>query len=143
MAKELFYEDVEVGTEIPPLVKKPTTQQLVKWAGASGDFWEAHYDKDYALGVGFPGVVVHGKLRTAFLMQMIEDWIGVNGTLRKISVQQRGMDVPGDTLTCTGVVKNKYVKDGEHCVECDIWTENQKGERTVPGTATVVLPSRG
>ncbi len=50
MAKQLFWEDVEEGTEITTLEKQPTTQQLVRWAGASGDFYQIHYDKDFALG---------------------------------------------------------------------------------------------
>ncbi len=49
MGKQVFYEDVEVGMEIPPLVKTPSTRQLVMWAGASGDYYEIHYDKDFAL----------------------------------------------------------------------------------------------
>jgi hypothetical protein len=52
------------------------------------------------------------------------------------------MDVPGDTLTCKGKVVKKYVEGDEHCVECEVWVENSKGERTTPGTAVVVLPSR-
>ena len=43
MAKELFYEDVEIGTELTPLIKHPTPRQFVKWAGASGDYAEIHY----------------------------------------------------------------------------------------------------
>ena len=143
MARELFYEDVEVGTEIPPIVKHPTTQQFVKWAGASADYAAIHYDKDIALASGLPGVIVPGKLKFAFLGQLMIDWIGGKGTLKKITCQYRGMDLPGDTVTCKGKVTNKYVKEGEHYVECDIWTENQRGERTTPGIAIVGLPSKG
>ena len=75
MAKELFWEDIEIGTELPPLVKKPTTQQLVKWAGASGDFYQIHYDKDFAIGTGLPGVIIHGALKSAWLGQLLGDWI--------------------------------------------------------------------
>ena len=60
MAEQVFYEDVEVGSEIPCLVKHPTPRQLVKWAGASGDYYEIHYDKDFAQANGLPGIIVHG-----------------------------------------------------------------------------------
>ena len=86
MAEQLFYEDVEVGMEIPPLVKNPTTRQLVKWAGASGDFYEIHYDKDFATAAGLPGVIVHGRLKSAFLGQLLTDWIGEEGTVEKMAV---------------------------------------------------------
>ncbi|MCS7207466.1 MAG: MaoC/PaaZ C-terminal domain-containing protein [Dehalococcoidia bacterium] len=142
MGKVLYWEDVSEGQEIPPLVKHPTTQQLVKYAGASGDFYQIHYDKDFALANGLPGVIIHGALKNAWLGQLITDWIGEYGTLKKLSCQYRGMDVPGDTLTAKGRVTRKYVQDGQHFVECEIWIENSKGERTTPGSATVILPSR-
>ena len=53
------------------------------------------------------------------------------------------MDVPGDTLVCKGTVTRKYVQDGEHLVDCDVWLENGKGENTTRGTATVRLPRQG
>ncbi len=48
-SKQFYFEDVEAGSEIPSLEKEPSTQQLVKYAGASGDFYQIHYDKDFAL----------------------------------------------------------------------------------------------
>ena len=142
MTKELFYEDVEAGTEIPPLVKRPTTQQLVKWAGASGDFYQIHYDKAYALGNGLPDVLVHGTMKSAWLGQLLNDWLGESGTIKKYSCSHRGMDVPGGTITCKGKVVKKYIDSDQHYVECEIWVENSNGERTAPGTALVVLPSK-
>ena len=143
MANPLFWEDVDVGTEIPPLVKNPTTLQLVRWAGASGDFYQIHYDKDFALGNALPGVIIHGALKSVWLGQLLGDWIGEGGTVKKYDCSYRGMDVPGDTLTCKGTVTKKYVEGEEHCVECDIWLENSKGEKTTPGKAVVVLPPKG
>jgi acyl dehydratase len=142
MAKQVYYEDVEEGKEIPQLVKNPTTQQLVKWAGASGDYYQIHYDKDFALAAGLPGVIVHGRLKSSFLGQLLSDWVGEEGWVKKISVQHRGMDFPGEQLTCKGTVTKKYIQDGEHIVELEVWTENPRGEKTAPATATVLLPSR-
>jgi len=143
MARQLYYEDVEVGMDIPPLVKQPTTKQLVQWAGASGDYYELHYDKDFAQAQGFPNVVVHGKLKFGLLGQLLTDWIGEEGSIKKLGCSYRGIDHPGENLVCKGKATNKYVADGEHIVECEIWAENSKGEKTTPGNATVTLPSRG
>ncbi|MBI4294930.1 MAG: dehydratase [Chloroflexi bacterium] len=143
MGKQLYYEDVQAGTELPPLRKHPTPRQLVMWAGASGDYYEIHYDKDFASNNGLTGIIVHGRLKVSFLMQMLTDWIGVDGALYKFNVQHRGMDYPGEDLLCKGRVSNKYVKDGRHYVECEVWTENPRGERTAPGTAVVILPAHG
>ena len=143
MAGQLYYEDVAVGSEIVPLVKQPTTRQLVMWAGASGDYSPIHYDKDFAQSRGLPGVIVHGQLIGSFLGQLMTDWIGEQGMLRKLSCSYRGMNYPGEALICQGKVTKKYVEDGEHYVECSLWVENPKGEKTVSGKAIVILPSRG
>jgi acyl dehydratase len=142
MAKQLYFEDLEVGSELPSLEKNPTTQQLVRYAGASGDFYQIHYDKDFALNNGLPGVILHGALKNAFLGQLMTDFAGAQGSLKKLSVQYRGMDQPGTKVTARGKVKRKYVEGGEHLIECDIWLENAKGEITTPGSAVVTLPSR-
>ena len=154
MAKQLYWEDVEVGGEVAPLSKIATTQMLVKWAGASGDFNPLHYDSIFAESQGVGKPIVHGQLKRAWLGQMMTDWIGEKGTLRKFSVQYRGVDYPrlmislteyaeGETWGCKGTVTNKYVQDDEHYVDCDIWVENGQGEKTTPGKATAILPSKG
>lgn len=135
------WEDVVEGAEVPSLEKKPTTRQLVKYAGASGDFYEIHYDKDFAQSTGLPGPILHGALKSAFLAQLMTDWIGPQGTLKRLGCQYRGMDQPGASLTCKGKVIKKYIDGDEHLVDCEIWIEDQKGQNTTPGWATVALPT--
>ena len=143
MAKQIFYDDIEEGSDIPTLVKTPSKRQLVKWAGGSRDFNELHYDKDFAISLGFPGVIVHGRLKAAFLGQLVTDWIGDKGKIKKLACNYRGNDFPGDEIICKGKVTKKHVQDGENIVECEIWTENATGAKTTPGTAVVTLPLKG
>jgi acyl dehydratase len=138
---KLFYEDVQVGTEIPDLVKHPTTTQLVKWAGATQDPARIHYDKDYAQSAKLPGQIIHGFLKCQWLIQMLTDWIGDDGNIKKINCRYLGMDLPGDTVTCKGKITKKYIQDGDHCVECDIWLGNQREDKTTAGSAIITLPS--
>lgn len=153
MAQQLFWEDTEVGSEITPLPRIATTQMLVKWAGASGDFNPLHYEEAFATKqmVGKP--IVHGALKRAWLTTLMTNWIGDEGTLKKLSCQYRGMDRPremktlfepeeGETWFCTGKVIKKYAKDGQHLVDCEIWVENGSGEKTTMGAAMAILPSR-
>ena len=107
MAEQVYFEDVEEGTELPTLRKDPTTQQLVMYAGASGDYYQIHYDRQFALGNGLPDVILHGALKNAFLGQLMTDWIGEQGRLARLSVQYRGMDVPGTPIFAKGVVTRK------------------------------------
>ena len=138
----VYFEDVNEGMEIPTLEKNPTTQQLVKYAGASGDYYQIHYDLEFAKANGLPDVILHGALKNAFLGQIVTDWIGEDGTLRKLSAQYRGMDVPRGPIYGKGVVKRKFVENGENLVECEIWLENHEGQKTTPGSAVVALPPR-
>ncbi len=142
MSEQRYYEDIEVGEEITPLVKQPTTRQLVMWAGASGDYNPIHYDKDYARSRGLDGVIVHGQLVYCFLGQLMTDWAGEGGSLLKLTCSYRGMNFPGEAITCRGKVARKYVENGQKHVECNVWVENTRGEKTVSGRAVVVMPSR-
>jgi len=141
MAEQRYFEDIEVGANIPALAKNATPRQLVMWAGASGDYYEIHYDKDFALKNMLPGIIIHGALKGAWLGQLLSDWVGDKGIIKKYGVSYRSMDIPGDNLTCTGKVTKKYVEGKDHLIEAEIWLQNSKGEKTTPGTAVVVFPS--
>jgi len=142
MHETLYWEDVAEGQELPQLVKRPSKRQLVMYAGASGDFYEVHYDKDFAIEIGLPGLIVHGALKNAYLAQVITDWMGPEGVMKRLAVKYRGTDVPDDTLTCSGRVTKRYVTEKSHQVDCVLALSNSSGEQTTTGTATVVLPSR-
>jgi len=139
---QLYFEDVSEGMDLPVMEKTPTTRTLVQWAGASGDYFELHYDKDFAQSMGFPGPIVHGRLEAAFLTQLLTDWIGEKGEVRKMSVQYRGNAFPGNGMTLSGKVTKKYTEGGENLVECDIWVLNHEGNKITPGSAIVSLPSK-
>ena len=140
--QDVFFEDVQEGAELPPLKKLPTTRQLVMWAGAIGDYAEIHYDLRAAQAAKLPDVIAHGALKCALLGQLVTDWIGPDATLRKLGATYRGMDVPGKALTLKGRVVKKARVGTENVVECDLWIENEKGEKTTTGSATIALPSR-
>jgi acyl dehydratase len=123
------------GDEIPELVKHPTTRQLVQYAGAQGDFYEIHYDQDFARSVGLPGVILHGLLKAAFLGQLVTDWLGDRGTLETFEVSYRGIDVPGKPYRSRGRVTKV---DGSR-VELEVWGEDPDGNRTTVGSATVSM----
>ena len=140
---QLNYEDVFVGDEVTPLPKNASSQQLVKYAGASGDYYQIHYDDGFARNNGLPGIIIHGALKNAFLGQLVTDWMGPEGQLKKLSVSYRQMDLPNDDLVCKGNVTDKRVEDGVGIVECEIALHNGEGKATTPGKAIVALPMRG
>lgn len=154
MAQQLYWEDVKEGQEVTPLSKVATTRMLVKWAAGSGDFNPLHYDEHFAEGQGVGKPIIHGALKRQWLVQLMTDWMGTDGMLKKFSCRYRAIDYPrpmkttseaeeGETWWCKGKITKKYVDDGDHYIDCDIWLENGQGEVTTPGNATVILPSRG
>jgi acyl dehydratase len=132
------FDEITPGMEIPRLIKQPATKQLVMWAGASGDYNPIHYDREFAVSRGLPGVVVHGQLSTAFLCQMLSDWYGEKGKLKKLNVSYKGLNFPGDQLTCRGIVRDTSADHGK-ILSLEIWVENPKGEKTVTGSASVEI----
>ncbi len=127
--------NLKAGDEIPELVKHPTTRQLVQYAGAQGDFYEIHYDQDFARSVGLPGVILHGLLKAAFLGELVMNWLGEQGTLKAFEVSYRGIDQPGRPYRCRGRVTKV---DGDQ-VELEVWGEDAGGSKTTVGSATVLL----
>lgn len=142
MSNQLYFENVKVGMALPPLVKETEYMQLVVYAGASRDYYIIHHDRDYAQGVGLPDVIIQGSMKAAYLGQLVTDWIGERGTLKRFAVQYREVDAPGKALTVKGVVTKTQLQDGNGYVECDLWLENLNGEKTTRGTATITLPLR-
>jgi acyl dehydratase len=139
---KVYFDDVKVGDELPPLVKGPIQQiQLTRYAGASGDFNPIHQDDEFARAAGMGGVFAHGMLSMGFAAQSVTDWAGA-GTVRKIGVRFAAVVRLNDTVTCRGRVLGKSSKDDVNLVELELWAENQRGEKVVTGKATVALPAR-
>ena len=141
---QVFFEDVEVGSEIPPLVKAPyMVMNLAKFGAMVGDFYPTHYDHKWATEKDrVPAVVVYGLQIASHLCQLLTDWIEPNGVLKKYTNRVTTQVYVGDTLTMKGRVIEKYTKDGENYVECELWGEKQDSTRAVVGSGTVMLPSK-
>lgn len=140
MAK-LYWENVQEGQEIPAHKKYLTVMEFNRFAGANDEFFMYHMDPEYAKSLGWPEVIIMGHLRMAYLSKLVEDWVGVDGNVKKLRCQHRGVDVRNSTITIGGKVTRRHEKNGEHLLDLELWVVNEKGECTSPGWATVSLPS--
>lgn len=137
-----YFEDVEVGAEIPQLVKSPVKhQQLVRYAGASGDFNPLHTDPKVGEAIGTGGIIAHGMLIMGFVGQMLSDYVGP-ASLRKFGVRFKGMTHLDDVITCTGTITEKYETDGHGYIAGKVQAKDQNGDLKVAGTFTAMLPYR-
>jgi len=139
---KLYYEDVQVGDTIPELVKPALSHiQLVRYAGASGDFNPLHTDPKFGEMVGTGGIIAHGMLIMGFVGQLLSDYVGP-AALRKFGVRFRGMTRLDDVITCTGTITEKYEADGEGRIAGKVQATDQNGDVKVSGTFVAALPRR-
>ncbi len=101
--------DVEVGTELPPQTFTITRADLVRYAGASGDFNVIHWNQRVATAVGLPDVIAHGMYTMALAARVVTDWAGDPGRVVEYGVRfTRPVPVPDDdtgaALEVTGTV---------------------------------------
>jgi acyl dehydratase len=139
---QLFWDDVKEGQELPSLEEETSSQRLVVWAAASGDFYQIHYDDNFAKGNNLPDIIVHGALKGMLVGRMIDEWIGDEGRIVNWAVSYRGMDPARDPLKIWGKVTKKYEQGGEGLVDVEVGVAQPNGTQTTPGTATVALPKK-
>ena len=101
-----------------------------------------HHRESVAKEVGVPGTYDYGPQRSSWLASLVSNWMGDAAFLKRVRTEMRRFNTMGDSTWCKGKVSRKYVKDGFALVDLEIWGENQRGELTTPGLATVMLPSR-
>ena len=80
--KKLSFEDVQVGDEAPVITHTLTRTDLVKYAGASGDFNPMHHDEVAAQAAGQPSVFGHGMFSMGLLGTALTDYVGVGNVTR-------------------------------------------------------------
>ncbi|MEJ6011763.1 FAS1-like dehydratase domain-containing protein [Novosphingobium aquae] len=100
-----------------------------------------HHRESTAKEVGVPGVYDYGPQRSSWMASLVTNWMGDAGFLKRVRTQMRGFNIMGDCTWARGKVTRKYIKDGNALVDIEIRGENQRGELTTPGLATVLLPS--
>ncbi len=133
---KLVYTDVEIGTEAPVRTHSLTRTDLVKYAGASGDFNPMHHDEVLAKGAGQPSVFGHGMFSMGFLGSALTDWAGP-GRVVRFKARFSKQTWPGETLVTRVVVTDKHEDDGRKLIDVDCTLANDQGEMKVVGTATV------
>jgi acyl dehydratase len=102
-----------------------------------------HWDHEFARKTGSPYVYDYGRMRETWLIHLCTDWMGDDGWLWKLDAEMRKFNYVGDTHWMRGRVVRKYLANGDRpAVDLDVWGENQRGEVTTPGHASILLPSR-
>jgi acyl dehydratase len=108
---------MEPGESLPDLTVTPDRYVTYRYAGASGDFNPIHIDDEFARSVGLPGRILHGLWSMAQVARAQTEAAGDPGSLRRLSVQFRGMGVPEQEVVVTSTVRE--VADGVAVVDAE------------------------
>jgi acyl dehydratase len=175
-SKPRWWEDVDEGDSIGPMVKGPlTVTDMICWhvgmgmglygvkplrlaaanrrriprfyhrddLGVPDVMQRVHWDPEFARRSGNPTTFDYGRMRETWLIHLCTDWMGDDGWLWLLDCEFRRFNYVGDTQWLRGTVTRKYRAEGDRpAVDLDLVAENQRGEITTPGHATILLPSR-
>ncbi|HEY3561413.1 MAG TPA: MaoC/PaaZ C-terminal domain-containing protein [Kribbella sp.] len=132
---------IEAGTELPPLTVTFKRDDLVRYAGASGDFNPIHWNDRMAAALGLPGVIVHGMLTMASAVRVVTDWIEDPADLVEYGVRfTKPVVVPDDDKGAAVTFSAKVDKVADGLAEIDITAV--AGEEKVLGRARAVVRVR-
>jgi len=133
------YTDVEVGQVLPTRSFPVTRADLVRYAGASGDFNPIHWNERFALGVGLPNVIAHGMFTMATAARAVTDWIGDPGAVVEYGVRFTKPVVVPDDDTGALLVVDAVVgeKRDDNLVRVDV--SARSGDDKVLGMARMVV----
>ena len=167
-----YWEDLTVGELLNPIVRGPlTSEEMIQFMAAtrpnmgfrqflrhrrrhpdaafldpgtgSWESWEASMLRDdVAQWFGFPAAHDAGIDRISWVGNLVTNWMGDAGFLRSLSITLTLPNIYGDATWCRGRVSRLHRDDGAPVADLELWCENQRGQVTARGTASVVLPSR-
>lgn len=133
--------DLVEGSTSPEYLAGPISRtDIVRYAGAGGDFNPIHHDEAFATSIGLPSVFSMGLLQAGLLSHLVSDWLGL-ANLRTYEVRFAARVWPGETLRSTGRVVRSYDEDGQRRVEVELTVvDTDKSEVKISGRATAAIP---
>ena len=139
-----FFEDVEVGAEVPEREFGPhDLVTAVFWAGIQENAGLLHLDRDHARqSRGAKSIVASGALRQSFLARTLLDWAGPRAFLRAMNVRHTASTYEGDMQRYSAKVVGKSADAEDPWIVCEFEGRNQDGEQILRGRCTLLLPRR-
>ncbi len=147
--KDTYYDDVEVGKEIPSISIGPLSHtNFLTIASSHHDWYLGHHDVEYARDPGLPDIFMNTTWQHGLFQRVLCAWGGANSIPRWIKIRMGRPIIRYETVITRATVTGKRVEDGENLVDLDIWmdkidADGNTVEKITTGSATVVLPSKG
>ncbi len=138
---QLYYEDVNVDDEMPPLERTPTTDMAIDFFGRDNPTNPAFSDIEAGKRLGVGGALVPGLLKLSWITQYVGNWAGEQGNVRNLRAAYRRPDVADRPLVLTGRVVDKRVEEGKNLVELEVVTLAE-GQPSTRANVQVELPAK-
>jgi acyl dehydratase len=113
-------ESVRIGEALPTIEKQVELVQMVAYCAATWDFHRYHYDYEYAALFGMRAPFADGQMFGAYLSQLVTDWMGPSGFLKRLVFKIASPVFPGDRLACWGKVADVFPEENMVRVELGI-----------------------
>lgn len=130
-----FWDQVEIGHKLNPLIDEPITRlRIAQFAAASDDFCPLNLDEEYAKSAGYSSVFAPSPIAMGLAEDAVRAFAS-NITLISISGTFQRLIWPGDILTSNGVIVRRYQKNSEYRVQFSLWVLNQNQDVVMKGHA--------
>jgi acyl dehydratase len=132
---------LEIGGEAPLLERTIDLVDMVAYAGATWDWYKLHFDPEFVAVAKVPGPVVDGQVFGALFVELLQDWLGPECFVHKLSLTFRNLMFAGETVRITGVVASVHEDRVEVDLTATILASDYGPERAAakPARATVLL----
>jgi hypothetical protein len=125
-----------VGPDLAPVKKTVDERRCWMFSGPGRNY---HTDREQALKLGFPNIVVQGMMSTCFVAQVMQDAFGMGWVEGgKMSVKLTNVLWVDESVTARGKIRDEVPEGTRTRVHCDVWAEKDDGTRVVIGTASAV-----
>ena len=142
-SKQIYWEDVKEGDEVPPVDFNVTLQRLVITAGGNRDFNQVHHNERVATAQGAPEAYANNGFIQGMWERTVREYMGLGGRVKKVGpFRMRVFNTVGSYVVTKGTVKSKWQEGGENLVELEIWSEHEGGPSVGPGPVLITLPSK-
>ena len=138
-----YFEDVQIGDEVPAFSRETDFMNWNRYAAVNDEFVYIHMDDAYGKAAGQGEAFGMGNLRWSYIFNSLRDWAGDEAEIREVEMQFRAINHKHDVLRTYGKVTDKKQENGENIIVLEVNVLNQNEDKTAPGHAVVVLPSKG
>lgn len=129
--------DITQGNEIPTFERQQNFHAWNRFAAVNDEFVPIHMDEAAGRAAGFPGAIGMGNLSCSYLHNVLRDWLGDEGRIRRVSVQYRQPNNQGSILTTHGKITSVASSPAGREVQIELWMEDDAGRVLMNGEALV------